>query len=185
MEGRICSQVFVAALLCAAASFATLADQAKQADQTKPAGKAKTAKPPASPPGSPAAGAASASKSSPGNDLTSPVAYIGDRSITLQDLALNLAQKMMGQWEFDQKKQALDDLINDRLLEKEAAAKGVPKEKLIDTEVTSKIPDPAQSEIDAWYEQNKARVGTQTKDQLTPQIKAMLRSQTLADGQKN
>ena len=103
MEGRICSQVFVAALLCAAASFATLAasgdtatpaDQAKQADQTKPAGKAKTAKPPASPPGSPAAGAASASKSSPGNDLTSPVAYIGDRSITLQDLALNLAQKI-------------------------------------------------------------------------------------------
>ncbi len=182
MTGRFKRYYIAAALIFGAATFVYFAaggDSGKPADKDK---KKPAAAPAASP--SPAAQGAGSAKGPAANDLSAPVATIGDHAITLQDLALSLAQKMMNQWEYDQKKQALDELINDQLLEKEAATKGVSRDKLLETEVTSKVGDPASSEIDAWYEQNKARVGTQTKEQMAPQITAFLRSQKMGDAQR-
>jgi protein-disulfide isomerase len=81
------------------------------------------------------------------------------------------------QQEYEVRQQALDAMINDDLLDREAKAKGVTKEKLIETEITSKAPDATPAEIDAYYEQNKARMGGQAKEQIAPQIGAMLKSQ--------
>ncbi len=182
MAGRNKRLYIIAALIFGTASFVYLAasgDSAKPADTSKkkPAAKAEPAAPSANHPAAP--------KEPPSSDPASPVATIGDRTITMQDLALSLAQKMMNQWEFEQKKQALDEMINDQLIDKEAAAKGVSKESLIESEVTSKVPDPQQGEVDAWYEQNKARVGAQTKEQMAPQISAFLKNQKMQDVQKS
>src|SRR5262249_20098487 len=49
----------------------------------------------------------------------------------------------------------------------------------------AKVPEPPKTEVDAFYEQNKARFGTQTKEQVTPQIAAMLRSQKMAEAQRD
>jgi protein-disulfide isomerase len=81
------------------------------------------------------------------------------------------------QQEYEARQAALDDMINDQLFEREAKAKGVSKDKLIETEINSKVAEPTQPEIDAYYEQNKARMGGQTKEQIAPQIGAMLKSQ--------
>ena len=42
-----------------------------------------------------------------------------------------------------------------------------------------------KAEIDSFYEQHKAQFGTQTKEQLAPQIAAMLKNQKLADAQRD
>jgi protein-disulfide isomerase len=181
MAGRIKRSYVLAALIFGTASFVYLAasgDPAKPADKPKkkPAAKAEQAAPGTAHP--------TPAKEAPANDPAAPVATIGDRTISMQDLALNLAQKMMNQWEFEQKKQALDEMINEQLIDKEAAAKGISKEKLLETEVTSKVTDPQAGEVDAWYEQNKARVGAQTKEQMAPQISAFLKNQKAQEVQK-
>ncbi len=151
-----------AVLICAAITFAC---GAATGDAGKGADKAK--KPDAAAPATTASG-------------TTPVATVGDKPITLQDLAL----AMLAQQEFDARRQALDNLINDQLLDREAAAKGTTRDKLMESEVNAKIPDPPQSEVDAWYEQNKGRLGAQTKEQLAPQVSAMLKNQKLGDAQR-
>lgn len=70
----------------------------------------------------------------------------------------------------------LNRLINDRLLTKEAAKRGITKEQLIANEVTSKVQDPTQAEIDFYYETNKARINA-PKEQVTGQIAQYLRQQ--------
>ncbi len=117
---------------------------------------------------------------------TTTVAVIGDKTITLVDLDTQAAGALVRvrQEEYDARKQALDGMINDALMAKEAAAKGKSKEELIKAEVTDKVTDPAQTEVDAFYDQNKARFGAQTKEQLAPQISAMLKNQKMMDAQR-
>jgi len=171
MAGR--SRIYLVAALVLAAPvvyFAASSDPAKPADKSKKkAAAAAVPSTPAAPASAPAA-----------LDPMKPAATIGDKTITIQELAM----KLLSQQEFENQKQALDNMVNDTLLEKEAAVKGVAKDKLIETEVTSKLADPAAAEIDAWYEQNKARVNGQTKEQLTPQIAAMLKGQKAGEAQR-
>lgn len=163
MAGR--SRFYIVAALVLAAPIVYLAASGAPA---KPADKDKKAD------------AAARSTAGAATDMSKPVAVIGDRTITLQELAL----KILDQQEFENRKQVLDGMVNDALLEKEAGAKKVPKDTLIETEVTSKIADPTAAEVDAWYEQNKARVGNQTKEQLAPQVTAMLKGQKAGEAQR-
>jgi protein-disulfide isomerase len=109
-------------------------------------------------------------------------AKVGDKNITLAELDSKAAANLMKvrQQEFDVRAQALDQMIQDELFEREAKAKGVTKDKLIETEIAAKAPAPTQAEVDAYYEANKARMGTQTKEQISPQISAMLKQQKMA-----
>ena len=112
-------------------------------------------------------------------------AKVGDKTITLSELDAKAAAQLMKvrQQEFEVRQAALDAMINDELLDSEAKAKGVTRDKLIETEVASKAPAPSQEEVDAYYEANKARMGTQTKEQISPQISAMLKQQKMANVQ--
>jgi protein-disulfide isomerase len=162
--------ISLAAVVCASAAFACTAatgDSAKEKESGK-AAKNSTA----------AAGASLAP--------TSPVAVIGDKTITLQDLDANAsgALSKVRQEEYEARRQALDTMVNDEVMAKEAAAKKVSKDDLIKTEVTDKAADPPQTEIDAFYDQNKARFGAQTKEQLSPQIAMMLKNQKIAEAQR-
>jgi len=66
--------------------------------------------------------------------------------------------------------QTLDKTMRDR---KHLVAAEV--EKLMEAEVQAKAPETTPKEIDDYYEQNKARFGTQAKEQVVPQISGMLR----------
>ena len=109
-------------------------------------------------------------------------ARIGDRTITLQEVDDKASSNLMRvrQQEYEVRQQTLEGLIDEELLNREAKAKGVSSDKLIETEITSKVADATPTEIDAYYEQNKARLGTQTKEQAGPQIGAMLKAQKMA-----
>lgn len=69
--------------------------------------------------------------------------------------------------------QALDGLIQDRLLEAEAAAQGTTKDALLGAIAPAPVTD---AQIEAFYEENKARIPN-PKEQVLPQIRAYLEQQ--------
>ncbi len=68
----------------------------------------------------------------------------------------------------------LEQQIADILFEKEAATRNVTVEKLTETEVKGKIPTPSEKEIQAVYDANRSAIGSQTLEQVKPQIIAYL-----------
>ncbi len=66
----------------------------------------------------------------------------------------------------------LKKVVQDRLLDAEAAARGVSKDKLLAEIKPAEVTD---ADADAFYEKNKARIPPQTsKESVMPQIKAYL-----------
>jgi protein-disulfide isomerase len=82
-----------------------------------------------------------------------PLAVIDGQAITEDDL-LPMVQgqlRPLDEQEYEIKKRALENLINQRLLEAEAKKKGVTKEKLLEQEVDDKVPEPTDAEVSAVY----------------------------------
>ncbi len=168
MQPRSKRTISLVAVLCAGAAFAC---SAATGESSKASGKdAKKA------------GAAGPAVLAP----TTSVAVIGDKTITLQDLDAQAAGALtrVRQEEYDARRGVLDTMVNDEALTKEAAARKVSKDDLIKTEVTDKVTDPPQADVDSFYDQNKARFGAQTKEQLAPQIVLMLKNQKVSDAQR-
>ncbi|HRC84722.1 MAG TPA: SurA N-terminal domain-containing protein [Thermoanaerobaculia bacterium] len=103
----------------------------------------------------------------------SSVAEIDGKAVTMADLEKK-ASRELKQLE-SQRQQILDgalnQLIEDKLIEAEAAKRGISKEDLIKNEVDSKIATVTDAEVDTWYEQNKARINV-PKEQVADRIKA-------------
>ena len=69
----------------------------------------------------------------------------------------------------------LEQQIVDILLETEAAARKTNADKLLETEVKSKVAAPTDAQIKAVYDANRASVGDKTLAEVSPQIVAFLR----------
>lgn len=74
----------------------------------------------------------------------------------------------------DARKQLLKIFVNERLVEAEAAAKGVTAESLEDAE-KAKVPDPVETEVKAVYDANRSSLGDQTLEQSRKRIVEYLR----------
>jgi protein-disulfide isomerase len=70
----------------------------------------------------------------------------------------------------------LKRIIQDKLFSAEAAKRGITKDQLIKLEITDKLKEPTQKEIDDYYEANKARIGS-AKEWVSDQIKNLLSQQ--------
>ena len=70
--------------------------------------------------------------------------------------------------------EAMERVLEEKLLELEAAEQGISKEQLIDREIRSKVEDPTEAEIDRVYELNRARVN-RPKEDVADSIKRFLR----------
>jgi protein-disulfide isomerase len=68
--------------------------------------------------------------------------------------------------EYEVRLQALEQLIFDRALEKEAAARGLSKEAYLKSEVADKVPAPSEQEIATLYEANRARFGGRSFEEI-------------------
>ncbi len=73
------------------------------------------------------------------------------------------------------RRRLLEQQIVDALLEAEATAQKTTAEKLIETQVNSKIQTPAAKEIQAVYDANRAAIGDRTLEEVRPQIVEYLR----------
>lgn len=108
------------------------------------------------------------------------VARIGDHEITLEDVDRQGRESSSQAYQalYEARKQALDGLIAEYLLETEAEARGISKEELVAQEVTQKTVLPTAEQIQAFYEQNKAAMRGRTLEQMSAQIKAFLTNQS-------
>ena len=103
------------------------------------------------------------------------LAVVGGADITETEVEdLMEAQLMKVEQErYNLIKQGLDRLIADRLMEMEAKQRGVTVEELVAQEVEAKVTEPTDEEVDAFYEERKARM-RQPKDQVAEQIREYL-----------
>jgi len=82
-----------------------------------------------------------------------PVATVDGQPIYDEDLAPSVEGQLqpLRNQEYEIKRKALDNLIEQKMLEAAAKKKGLATEKLLDQEVNAKIPDPSEAELEGYY----------------------------------
>lgn len=105
-------------------------------------------------------------------------ARIGDKSITLEELdaAVQRNNPQAYQAYFDARSAALEQLIREELIAKEAAAKGLSEQEMMD-EVVAGLPVVDDAAIQTFFNENQARMGGRTLEQVKDQIGAFLVNQ--------
>ena len=110
------------------------------------------------------------------------VATAGTVSITLaqvDDKALeqpvaNFGSLKLSQALYEARRTVIEELIATALLDQEAKARGVDRTKLVEEEITSKIPPVDDQAVAAWYQANQSRIQGASLDQVRQPIRAYL-----------
>lgn len=108
------------------------------------------------------------------------VARIGDVAVTAAELddawrrndassRLRMLQEL-----YDTRRRALDVVVGERLVEREAAARGMTRDELLAAELPARTIEVADAEIDRIYERNRDRFAGRTLEQMRPEIRAAL-----------
>ena len=92
--------------------------------------------------------------------LPETLAVVNGVKITSGDIKKSTGDsvKQLQQQVIDARKRELDLLINSKLLALEAKKRGITTVKLLEQEVMAKVKKPGQTEAQAFYDQNKARI---------------------------
>lgn len=109
-------------------------------------------------------------------------ARVGDREISLDQVdvkALQLTMRSPNEL-YEARRRALEELIADALLEGEARARGITREELLAQEVEAKLPEVSAQDVEAFFNQNRDRLGGQGLDQIGGQVREFLASRNQA-----
>src|SRR4030095_2775891 len=114
------------------------------------------------------------------------VAPVGDTPISRETLEKHVKPKLVEveNQRFEVLSEGLDELVSEQLLEKEAKARNVTSQQLVATEITAKVAEPTDAEIQKVYDDNKAQLQGQTLDQVKPRIVEFLKQQKGAERQE-
>lgn len=126
------------------------------------------------------AGCISASEAQGQGDVA---ARVGDAVVTLADVEdawnaddprgrLRLLQDL-----YEARRRALDALVGDRLIDREAEARGVGRDALLAAELPARTEPVTDAEIDRIYERNRDRLGGRTLEEVRPEIRAAIEQQ--------
>lgn len=109
------------------------------------------------------------------------VAKLGAETITLADLDTQMAEALCAarvehaQKLHELRSAGLKNLLDERLIEAEAKAKGVADgQALMAAWFEKNVPAPGDAAVKGFFEQNQARMGERPFEQMAPQIKAFL-----------
>jgi protein-disulfide isomerase len=110
------------------------------------------------------------------------VATVGGTNITLaqvdetalQQPAATFGNMKLAQAIYQARRAALDELVGNELIAREAKARGIDRDALVQQEVTSKVAAPGDADVDAWYQSNKDRLRGATLESVRPAIRAYL-----------
>ncbi len=107
-----------------------------------------------------------------------PLALVAGEPVTEADVDTLVAPQLaeLRQRTFQLRSQALDELIAQRLVEREAKRRGLSVAALVKLEVDDKVA-PTEAEIRALYEANKARYAGQSEAEAMKQIEPTVRQQ--------
>lgn len=114
--------------------------------------------------------AASAQNAEPAK-AKQPVAIVGGQTLYVDDLGPSVSGQLfqLRNQEYEIKKRALDNLIEQRLLESAASKKGLTTEQLLLQEVDANVPEPSEAELEGYYLGQRDRLNrpfNEVKDQL-------------------
>lgn len=87
-----------------------------------------------------------------------PLATIDGEPILESDLVLGADWRKVEQQSYGLRETALNSAIATRLLNNEAKRRGVAAQALIDTEISPKVGEPTNSEINEFYEDQKSKI---------------------------
>jgi protein-disulfide isomerase len=109
------------------------------------------------------------------------LAEIDGEAIRTQDVeqALGLQLGKLYEQIYELKRKKLEELIVEKLFSQEAEKRGFSVQQLIEAEVTSKVGQVTEAEVDYFYEQNKGRFRGEQKA-VRERIKSSLQSQRAA-----
>ena len=129
------------------------------------------------------ASAAAAASPSPTVSGVGVVAEVNGAPILMAELDQRAASRLarLRQEEYDIRRQALDALVAEKLVEAEAKKRGLSTEALLKKEVADKVEPLSPTAVLSIYEQNKARFGSTPKDQALAQIQDVLGQRAQAE----
>ena len=106
-------------------------------------------------------------------------AYVGGEAITIQDLDAKVLKTNMklAQSLYDARRAAIDQIVMERTLGPEAAARGITVDQLIKERIAEKAKPVTDADVEAYYKGNSARMGGKTLEQASAQIKNFLATQ--------
>ena len=110
-------------------------------------------------------------------------ARVGDRVITVKEVDEAWRQSdpvehtRATQQLYEGRKQTLDRMIADLLIEQAAKAKGIPPEQYAKDETARRIKPVSDADVTTFYEQNKARMQGKPLDDMRPAIRDYLEKQ--------
>jgi protein-disulfide isomerase len=107
------------------------------------------------------------------------VAEVGGRAITLGEVDKRAAGGLqrLAQEEFDLRRQAVEELISERLLEEEARSRGLTPEALLKVEVTDRLKPPTPEQVRTIFERSRDRLGDRPFAEVAPHIERSLMEQ--------
>jgi protein-disulfide isomerase len=113
------------------------------------------------------------------------VATVAGGTITMTELEEAAGSRLfqIRTQEYQLKRQLLDEAIAGKLLEKEAAARGISLDELRRVEVEAKVPAVTEQEQKEFYEKNKQRFGQTPEAEALKQIENGLRGQRMREKQ--
>ena len=85
------------------------------------------------------------------------------------------------QEEYEIRRQALQEMIGERLVEAEAKRRGLSREELLRDAVENQVLEPEPALVEQIYGQNEARFGSRTKDEAVSEIRRVLRDRARAE----
>lgn len=114
------------------------------------------------------------------------LATIDGRTFTEADIAAQIEPQMIriNTQIYAAKKQALDTVIGDYLIEQEAKKRGISRTQLLQQEVHDKVSPVSDAEVEQVYNNNKARMGNKSLADVKPQIVHHLQSAKLQQQQQ-
>src|SRR5215471_2637016 len=115
-----------------------------------------------------------------------PVATVAGTPISREDLEKHVKPKLVEieNERYEALNEGLEEMISEQLFEKEAKSRNVTVEQLEATEITAKVPEPTDAEIQKVYDENKSQLGNQTLDQVKPRIVEFLKQQKAGERQQ-
>jgi protein-disulfide isomerase len=99
-------------------------------------------------------------------------ASFGDTRITMKQLDERIGNRLMSikNQEYEIKESILREMVNELLIEQEAARRGLSTQQLLDQEVKAKFTPPTAAEINAHYERVRERVKDRPKEEVLKEI---------------
>ena len=121
------------------------------------------------------------SKPASPSDKKLALAEVNGKAVTLEEVegALGAQLAQLEEQIYQLKRQRLESLIAERLLDQEAVRRGVTTRALLDTEVTAKAATVTDQDIENFYQANKVRIGGALDATKRSRIMSYLQNQRL------